>query len=258
LNHPDQIINPGILLGVLYSIVLYPGTTNFLPMFIFAHLVCGILLGLFFCSIIHDRRAIPLCIVSSLLPDIIDKPLGLLFPALGCGRSIFHALFIVLIVLIITFAILKNRYVLWGIAVACCFFFHQILDGMWLNLCIWAYPLFGQFPLVAPPDYAGYYLWLEITSPSEWIFFLVTVVMLFKIYSTEQGTSKGGYYLWSVTTVLLAGMGILMVGASLFGVGNTFFAPSYPVVVTCTTGILALAGATVMWQWYRLKPCSNA
>ena len=226
-------------------------------MFIFAHLVCGILLGLFFCSIIHDRRAIPLCIVSSLLPDIIDKPLGIIFPALGCGRSIFHALFIVLIVLIITFVILRKRYFLWGIAVACCILVHQLLDAMWLNLCIWAYPLFGQFPLVAPPDYSGYYLWLEITSPSEWIFFFVAVVMLFKIYSPGQGTSKGGNYLWSVTTVLLAGMGILMVGASLFGAGNTFFAPSYPVVVTFMTGILALAGATVMWQWPRIKPCST-
>lgn len=226
-------------------------------MFIFAHLVCGILLGLAFCSIIHDRRAIPLCIVCSLIPDLIDKPLGLIFPALGCGRSIFHALFIVLIVVIITFAILRNRYILWGIAVACCIFVHQLLDGMWLNLCIWAYPLFGQFPVVAPLDYSGYYLWLEITSISEWIFFLVAVVMLFKIYSTEQGTSNGGYYLWPVTTVLLACMGILMVVASLFGAGNTLFAPTYSQVTTCMTGILALAGATVMWQWPRLKPCSN-
>jgi hypothetical protein len=224
-------------------------------MFVFAHLVCGILLGLGFCSLTHDRRAIPLCIISSLIPDIIDKPLALIFPALGSGRTYFHSLLIVLIAVIIVLILLRNRYMLYGVAVACCIFVHQVLDGMWLNPSVWAYPLFGQFPLAPPPDYLGYYLWREITTPSEWIFFLVTVVMLFKIYSTGQSVSKGGYYFWSVTMVLLVGMGILMVVAS-FGAGTTFISPTYPLVTTCMNGILALAGAAVMWQWHRLNPCN--
>ncbi|MEI6842630.1 MAG: hypothetical protein WCK53_15280, partial [Methanomicrobiales archaeon] len=78
----------------------------------------------------------------------------------------------------------------------------------------------------------------------------------FKIFSERHGTPKDGSYLWSVTIVLLAGMGILMVAASLFGVGNIFFAPTYSQVTTFMTGILALAGAAVMWQWHRLKPCN--
>ena len=199
------------------SICLYSGITHFLEMFVFAHLVSGILLGLGFCFLTHDRRAIPLCIISSLIPDLIDKPLGIIFPELVSGRTIFHSLFIVLIVAIIVLIISKNRYMLYGVAVACCIFIHQLLDAMWLNKNIWAYPLFGQFPLVTPPDYTGYYLWIEITTPSEWIFLLVTVVMLFKIFSERHGTPKDGSYLWSVTIVLLAGMGILMVAASLFG-----------------------------------------
>ncbi len=238
------------------SICLYSGITHFLEMFVFAHLVSGILLGLGFCFLTHDRRAIPLCIISSLIPDLIDKPLGIIFPELVSGRTIFHSLFIVLIVAIIVLIISKNRYMLYGVAVACCIFIHQLLDAMWLNKNIWAYPLFGQFPLVTPPDYTGYYLWIEITTPSEWIFLLVTVVMLFKIFSERHGTPKDGSYLWSVTIVLLAGMGILMVAASLFGVGNIFFAPTYSQVTTFMTGILALAGAAVMWQWHRLKPCN--
>ena len=222
-------------------------------MFVFAHLVCGILIGLGFCYLTHDRWAIPLCIVSSLIPDLIDKPLGIIFPALCSGRTIFHTLFIILIVAIIVLIISKNRYMLYGVAVACCIFVHQLLDAMWLNTNIWAYPLFGQFPLVTPPDYTGYYLWIEITTPSEWIFLLVSVLMLFKIYSERHSIPKDGSYLWSVTTVLLGGMGILMVAASLFGLGNTFLAPTYSQVTTCMTGILALAGAAVMWQWHRLN-----
>ncbi len=222
-------------------------------MFGFAHLVCGILLGLGFCYLTHERLAIPLCIVSSLIPDLIDKPLAIIFPALGSGRTIFHSLFIVLIVAIIVLIISKNRYMLYGVAVACCIFVHQLLDAMWLNTNIWAYPLFGQFPLVAPLDYTGYYLWLEITTPSEWIFLLVVVVMLLKIFSTGHGISKSGDYLWLVTNVLIGGMGILMFVASLLGQGNIFFAPTYSPVTTFMTGILALTVAIVMWQWPLFK-----
>lgn len=217
-------------------------------------MVCGILLGLGFCYLTHERLAIPLCIASSLIPDLVDKPLAIMFPALGSGRTIFHSLFIVLIVAIIVLIISKNRYMLYGVTVVCCIFIHQLLDAMWLNTNIWAYPLFGQFPLIAPPDYTGYYLWLEITTPSEWIFLLVAVVMLLKIFSTGHGISKGGYYLWLVTNVLLAGMGILLFVASLLGKGYTFFAPTYSPVTTFITGILALAGAIVMWQWPQVKP----
>lgn len=217
-------------------------------------MVCGILLGLGFCYITHERLAIPLCIASSLIPDLVDKPLAIIFPALGSGRTIFHSLFIVLIVAIIVLIISKNRYMLYGVAVVCCIFIHQLLDAMWLNTNIWVYPLFGQFPLVAPPDYTGYYLWLEITTPSEWIFLLVAVVMLLKIFSIGHGISKGGYYLWLVTNVLLAGMGILLFVASLLGKGYTFFAPTYSPVTTFMTGILALSGAIVMWQWPQVKP----
>ncbi len=223
-------------------------------MFVFAHMVCGILLGLGFSYLTHDRRAIPLCIVSSLIPDLIDKPLGIIFPALASGRTIFHSLFIILIVAIIVLILSKNRYMLYGVAVVCCIFVHQLLDAMWLNTNIWAYPLFGHFPLVTPPDYTGYYLWIEITTPSEWIFLFVAIVMLFKIFSEGNCIPKDGSYLWSVTTVLLAGMGILMVAASLFGLANTFLAPTYSPVTACMTGILALAGAIVMWQWPRLNP----
>ena len=228
----------------------------FLWMFIFAHLVCGLLLGLGFCCLIHDRRAIPVCMISSLIPDIIDKPLGMLIPELSRGRTYFHSLLIVLIAAIIILVLIKNRYMLWGIAVACCIFSHQLLDGMWQLPSMWLYPFFGPFPVAPPPDYAGYYLWLEVTSPSEWIFLLATVVMMSRIFLTGPYITDDWYFFWRGTIVLLAGMGILMVVASLCGAGNTFFAPSYSEVTSFMTGILALAGALVMWQWHRLKPCN--
>jgi hypothetical protein len=223
-------------------------------MFVFAHLVCGLLLGLVFCFIIHDRRAIPVCIVSSLLPDLVDKPLAIMIPALSSGRTIFHSLLIVLIVAIIASIILRNRYFLWGIAVASCIFLHQVLDAMWLLPVSWAFPLLGPFPLLATQDYTGYYLWLEITNPSEWVYLLVMVVLLIGIFSNGQVIPDARHFLWVMTTVLVAGMGILMTGYGVSGSGNTFFAPSYSDLTTCMAGILALAAAAVMLQWHRLYP----
>ncbi|MFA6226553.1 MAG: metal-dependent hydrolase [Methanoregula sp.] len=194
-------------------------------MFVFAHLVCGLLLGLDFCYLTHDRRAIPLCIVSSLLPDLIDKPLALIVPALGSGRTIFHSLFIVIIVAIIALVMLRNLYMLFGVAGACCIFIHQLLDTMWLLPPVWAYPLFGPFPLVTPPDYVGYYLWREITTLSEWIFLLATIVMMCRLFSIGPGIPDNRHPLWVVTIVLLAGMGMLMTVASIFGADNTFSLP---------------------------------
>ncbi|MHB8164222.1 MAG: metal-dependent hydrolase [Methanoregula sp.] len=223
-------------------------------MFLFAHLVSGLLLGLGFCCLTHDRRTIPLCIVASLIPDLIDKPLTLISPALCSGRTIFHALFIILILAIIALVMVRNRYLLYVIAVACCIFVHQLLDTMWLLPSTWAYPLFGPFPLVTPPDYAGVYLWIELTTPSEWIFLLVIVVIMFRLFSTGQDIPDNMHPFWTGTIVLLASMGILMTGAGIFGAYNTFFAPTYTAVTTGIAGILALAGAAVMVQWHRLTP----
>ena len=231
-----------------------PAGLIFSYMFIFAHLFCGLLLGLGFYHLTHDRRAIPLCIVSSLIPDIIDKPLGLLIPALGSGRTIFHTLLVVLIVAIIALVILRKRYMLSGIAVACCIFVHQVLDAMWQLPAIWTYPFSGPFPLYNPPDYLGHSLWLEITTPSEWIFLMATVVMMLRIFSTRHDVPEGGHSFRVVTIMLLAGLGIFMAGAGIFGAYNTFLAPAYSQVTTSMAGILALAGAAVMSQWHRSDP----
>jgi hypothetical protein len=69
-------------------------------MLIFAHVFAGALLGLGFWHLTKDRRAITVCIVASILPDLIDKSLGLAFPlVLGGGRTVFHSLLIVGVVL---------------------------------------------------------------------------------------------------------------------------------------------------------------
>ena len=70
-------------------------------MLIFAHIFAGALLGLGLWHLTNDRRAVIFCIALSILPDLIDKTLGFLLPAvLGGGRTGFHALVIIIVILL--------------------------------------------------------------------------------------------------------------------------------------------------------------
>ena len=102
-------------------------------MFIFAHIFAGALLGLGFWHLTNDRRAVPLCIAASILPDLIDKSLGLAFPlVLGGGRTVFHSLLVVGVVLILCSLIfVRSRFLLLGLGVAGAILLHQIFDEMW-------------------------------------------------------------------------------------------------------------------------------
>ena len=50
-------------------------------MFIFAHIFLGALIGLGFWHLTDDRRALPLCIIGAVFPDLLDKSLALIIPA---------------------------------------------------------------------------------------------------------------------------------------------------------------------------------
>jgi len=70
-----------------------------------------------------------LIIIGSLLPDLLDKPLGLL--GIGPGRYIFHSL-----VFMFLFSFISNELFL-GVL------FHLILDRMWNYPNILFFPFFG-------------------------------------------------------------------------------------------------------------------
>ena len=96
-------------------------------MFIFTHVCAGALLGRVFWHLTNDRRAIIVCIAASVLPDIIDKSLGLLFPAVpGGGRTVFHSLVIVLTILVITLIFGPSSLMLLGVGIAGAILLHQV------------------------------------------------------------------------------------------------------------------------------------
>jgi len=223
-------------------------------MFIFAHIFAGALLGLGFWHLTNDRRAVPVCIIASLLPDLMDKSLGLLFPfVLGGGRTVFHSLMIIGVVLILCLLLfVRSRFVLLGVGVACALLLHQIFDEMWKLPANWFYPLLGPFQGQMIPEYIGVYFWLEISNPSEWMFLIGTVTILAASYgamlpiprASRADTLQAGAY--TLVAVVLMMTGLYLVFAGLTSSTATFMTPLYHQVPTVVAGLLAVCGAVVM------------
>ena len=222
-------------------------------MFIFAHVFAGALFGLVFWHLTNDRRAIPVCIAGSILPDLIDKSLGLLFPlVLSSGRTVFHSLGLVFVILLFSLMFLRSNLRLLGIGFACAILLHQIFDEMWTLPANWFYPLLGPFQGSMIPDYILTYFWLEITNPSEWLFMVGSVVILVKSYRgmevnplpSPSDRMKTGAYTFIV--LVLGGAGLYLVAAGLMSPTGTSSIPLNNQVNDLMTGILALTGAVIM------------
>lgn len=141
-------------------------------MFIFTHLVAGILIGVVLFLLLRDLLVIVACAVGSILPDLIDKPLGLLISDgfIGYTRIYAHALVFFLAILVAG-VILVVKYRSWillagGIGVLT----HQALDSMWREYWNWLWPAYGPFRGEIFNE--DYYSWLfaELTNPWEWLF----------------------------------------------------------------------------------------
>jgi hypothetical protein len=80
-----------------------------------------------------------LIFIGSLLPDIIDKPVGMILLPLNNGRVFGHTLLFVLIFLLIG---LKYR----EVSLAFASFLHLLEDEMWNEPSTLFWPLLGSFP----------------------------------------------------------------------------------------------------------------
>jgi hypothetical protein len=156
-------------------------------MYLFAHVFLGALIGIGFWCVTRDRWVLPFCIVGALLPDLLDKPLALLFPdILGNSKTIGHTLILFFTVITVAGVLLwhQQRRTLLGLAFACGVLSHQILDAMWNLAEIWFFPLLGPFPVSSISGKIWWYpLWLELSSPSEWVFALASAFLITAWYS---------------------------------------------------------------------------
>jgi len=230
-------------------------------MLIFAHIFAGALLGLGIWHLTDDRRAIPVCIAASILPDLIDKSLGLLFPlVLGGGRTVFHSLIIVGVVLLWMLLFVRSRSLLLGVSVAGALLLHQIFDEMGNLPATWFYPFLGPFQGQMIPEYINTYFWLEITNPSEWMFMIGTVAILAESYGAMLPISRASLpdtIKTRASTLVVAGLlitGLYLVTAGLTSTTETFITPDYYQVPTVIAGGLALCGAVFMRREMLIHP----
>ena len=97
-----------------------------------------------------DIRAV---FLGSLLPDLIDKPIGhgLLAGSLNNGRIFGHSLLFFLIVLLAGLLVYRRYFSTFFLAVAFGVIMHLILDSMWADPHVLFWPLYGFAFAKGPP-----------------------------------------------------------------------------------------------------------
>ena len=98
-------------------------------------------------------------LVGSLLPDVIDKPIGSIFfhDTFGTHRVFAHALVFPVVLLALVMAVTRRgtarRRGAIAVVIGC--FVHLLLDGVWISPEAFLWPFFGlDFPRVAGSDFA--------------------------------------------------------------------------------------------------------
>lgn len=157
-------------------------------MYLLAHAMVGLLIGIVLAVIVGDRRVIALATLGAVLPDLIDKPLGhiILAGTVSYGRIYFHGLTILSLIIIAGLIFYHYHHRIGLLAIAAGMASHQILDGMWRHPVEWFWPFLGPLPYHGyPEDYFWESVLRELAQPSEWLFFLLIAGLFTYIYRRE-------------------------------------------------------------------------
>lgn len=216
-------------------------------MFFFFHLLVGVATGLFLSEVLRSRRWFLPVAVGSILPDLIDKPLGHIIFAetIGNGRIIGHSLIFLVIILILAFFQWKYRGSLLCFGVGIGVLLHQVLDSMWKIPKTWYFPLYGPFPM---GDYHAYFsgsFWRELTSPQEWlaVVLLICIGVLF-LGEWFAGSRASLSIIPRIRWPCMTALGMVTIGTGIFvlvrleSIGSSLL---YPVVSGGDPLICALA-----------------
>ncbi|MDV2481016.1 metal-dependent hydrolase [Methanoculleus sp. Wushi-C6] len=189
-------------------------------MYLLAHAMAGILVGIVLAAIVGDRRVVALAALGAVLPDLIDKPLGHIFLAgtVNYGRIYFHGLTVLFLVLIAGLLLYRYRGQVGHLAVAAGMASHQFLDAMWRHPVEWFWPFLGPLPR---HDYAEDYFWdallRELAQPSEWLFFFLIAGLFAYLYRRELGALLARLTDPSTRHVLVAALGLTIIAALVAG-----------------------------------------
>jgi hypothetical protein len=132
-------------------------------MLLFAHVGLALASARLLCSV-----SLAFLALGSMLPDIIDKPLGLIvFGSPNMGRTYAHTLIFLMLlsVLCMHYQDIRLFSLTWGVLI------HLFLDFMWNTPQILLWPLLGPFPDAPLLDTMSYLemLLTGLKNPAVWI-----------------------------------------------------------------------------------------
>ena len=128
-----------------------------------------------------SRLDIRFLLIGSLLPDIIDKPIGLYFfrETFSNGRIFCHTLLFLILVTVIGLYFYKRSGKTWALALSLGIFFHLTLDQMWLTPQTLLWPLFGlDFKRVDLSDWVTNIFQALLTEPAVYLPELIGAAIL--------------------------------------------------------------------------------
>ena len=133
-----------------------------------------------------------LLVIGSLLPDIIDKPVGTFFfrDSLSNGRIFCHTLAFLLLITLTGIYLYHSHRKAWLLVLSFGTFTHLISDQMWLTPQTLLWPLYGfTFEKVALTHWIQNIFYALHTNPSIYVPELVGMVMLiwFVLVLIHQG-----------------------------------------------------------------------
>ncbi len=115
---------------------------------------------------------IRILLVGSLLPDIIDKPLGVFLfrDTFSNGRIYAHTLLFLVILTAAGFYLYRRRRKTWLLVLAFGTFIHLLLDQIWLTPKTLLWPLLGfTFDRVNVEDWLSFWFWDLFVYPQVFI-----------------------------------------------------------------------------------------
>jgi inner membrane protein len=134
---------------------------------------------------------IRLLIIGSMLPDIIDKPVGVFFfkSTFDNGRIVSHTLVFLLVLLIPGLFLYWQRRKSWLLALAFGTLAHLILDQMWQSPQTLLWPLYGwEFPRFYEPDIIGLWVSMLKSNPEVYIpeFLGAAIILVFGVWVVSR------------------------------------------------------------------------
>ena len=196
-------------------------------MLIMCHLFIGLVIGLVAFRCLKDRRVVLLAGIGSMLPDLIDKPLGhiILNGSVDFGRIYAHSGLFLFCIVVVAIAYWRKTSSWILLALAAGVASHLILDSMWEMPVTLFYPALGDFGMHYFPNYFEDSIVMELSSIYEWIFgFSALATLLYtyreKLGNHQQAVSRQIPRIMRNVSLLLMVVGLLSIFFASFSLYN--------------------------------------